>query len=107
MASRFDGRADDQLRALSFTPDIAPHATGGTRTAAITGGCVAMALACARLVATGKLAQSPIRRLIAAVSVGIVNGVPVLDLNYEEDKAASVDLNVVLTDDGHFVEVQG
>ena len=83
------------------------QADGGTRTAAITGGCVAMALACEKLVGAGKLAQSPIKKTIAAISVGIVGGEPMLDLNYEEDKAASVDLNVVLTDDGHFVEVQG
>jgi len=83
------------------------QADGGTRTAAITGGCVAMALACEKLIAAGKLAQSPIRKMIAAISVGIVGGEPMLDLNYEEDKSASVDLNIVLTDDGHFVEVQG
>src|SRR5438067_2899650 len=83
------------------------QADGGTRTAAITGGCVAMAMACEKLIGAGKLAQSPIKKTIAAISVGIVGGEPMLDLNYEEDKAASVDLNVVLTDDGHFVEVQG
>jgi ribonuclease PH len=83
------------------------QADGGTRTAAITGGCVAIALACNRLIAAGKLAQSPIKKMLAAVSVGVVNGEAALDLNYEEDKAASVDLNVVLTEDGHFVEVQG
>src|SRR5207302_8510655 len=70
-------------------------------------GCVAMALACEKLIGAGKLAQSPMKKMIAAVSVGIVGGEPMLDLNYEEDKAASVDLNMVLTDDGHFVEVQG
>lgn len=83
------------------------QADGGTRTAAITGGCVAMAMACEKLVALGKLARSPIQKMIAAVSVGIVGGEPVLDLNYEEDKSASVDLNVVLTEDGQFVEIQG
>lgn len=83
------------------------QADGGTRTAAITGGCVATALAAGRLIAEGVLAASPVRKLIAAVSAGIVEGVPLLDLNYGEDKGASVDLNVVATEDGQFVEVQG
>jgi ribonuclease PH len=83
------------------------QADGGTRTAAITGGCVAVALACASLVKDKILAKSPLKELVAATSVGIVDGVPMLDLNYEEDKAATVDLNVVLTKDMEFVEVQG
>ncbi len=83
------------------------QADGGTRTAAITGSCVAVALAFQKLLAEKKVAQLPIKKMIAAVSVGIVNGEPMLDLNYEEDKEASVDLNMVLTEDGHFVEVQG
>ena len=83
------------------------QADGGTRTAAITGGCVAVALACASLVREKILAKSPLRELVAATSVGIVDGVAMLDLNYEEDKAASVDLNVVLTKGMEFVEVQG
>lgn len=83
------------------------QADGGTRTASITGACVAVALAARRLQATGLMKASPLRRFAAAVSVGVVGGVPVLDLNYEEDKDASVDMNVVMTDDGQFVEVQG
>ena len=83
------------------------QADGGTRTASITGGCVAAALACRRLVQEGVLKKSPIKQMVAAVSVGIVGGEPALDLNYVEDKDAAVDLNVVMTDDGQFVEVQG
>lgn len=83
------------------------QADGGTRTAAITGACVAVELAFRKLIATGKLARSPMKRKVAAVSVGLVNDVPVLDLNYLEDKDASVDLNLVMTDTLDFVEVQG
>ena len=83
------------------------QADGGTRTASITGGCVAAALACKTLVEAGKLAKSPIKKFVAAVSVGIVAGTPLLDLNYEEDKEAGVDMNIVMTQDGQFVEVQG
>ena len=83
------------------------QADGGTRTASITGGCVAIALACRALVASGKVAVSPLRQLVAAVSVGMVEGRPVLDLDYIEDKDAAVDFNVVLTEEGRFVEVQG
>jgi ribonuclease PH len=83
------------------------QADGGTRTAAITGACVATALAVEKLIAKGLIAQSPLRKLIAAVSVGVVGGVPLLDLNYLEDKDAAVDMNLVMTEDGQFVEVQG
>jgi ribonuclease PH len=83
------------------------QADGGTRTASITGACVATALAVQKLIAAGLITQSPLRKLIAAVSVGVVGGVPLLDLNYLEDKDASVDMNLVMTEDGHFVEVQG
>ncbi len=83
------------------------QADGGTRTASITGACVAVALASRKLIATGVMKKSPIKKFVAAVSVGVVGGEPVLDLNYVEDKDASVDLNVVMTDDGQFVEVQG
>ncbi len=82
-------------------------ADGGTRTASITGASVAAALACRKLMTEGKIKQWPIKQLVTAVSVGIVNGVALLDLNYVEDKDAAVDLNVVMTDNGHFVEVQG
>ena len=83
------------------------QADGGTRTASITGACVAVAMTCASLVKAGLLKKSPVKKFVAAVSVGIVGGVPLLDLNYEEDKSAGVDLNVVMTEDGQFVEVQG
>jgi ribonuclease PH len=83
------------------------QADGGTRTAAITGACVAVELAFRHLINTGKLATSPLKRRVAAVSVGLVDDVPVLDLNYLEDKDASVDLNLVMTDALDFVEVQG
>ncbi len=83
------------------------QADGGTRTASITGACVAVALAARKLEAAGLIKKSPIKKFVAAVSVGVVGGEPVLDLNYEEDKDASVDMNVVMTDDGQFVEVQG
>ncbi|HMQ29266.1 MAG TPA: ribonuclease PH [Chloroflexaceae bacterium] len=83
------------------------QADGGTRTAAITGGYVALALACAHLVAQGRLGRSPIVRGVAAVSAGSVGGQLLLDLDYGEDSAADLDCNVVMTDAGAFVEVQG
>ena len=83
------------------------QADGGTRCAAITGGMVALNDAVAKLMADGTLAENPIRRQIAAVSVGVCNGVPTLDLDYAHDSTAEVDLNVVMTDDGRFVELQG
>ncbi|MEJ2199805.1 MAG: ribonuclease PH [Desulfuromonadaceae bacterium] len=83
------------------------QADGGTRTAAITGAYVALVDALKQLLAQGLLEQLPIRDSVAAVSVGIVNGRPVLDLNYEEDFQAAVDMNFVITGSGLFVEVQG
>ena len=83
------------------------QADGGTRCAAITGGMVALNDAVAKLMADGTLAENPIRRQIAAVSVGVCDGVPTLDLDYAHDSTAEVDLNVVMTDDGRFVELQG
>lgn len=83
------------------------QADGGTRTASISGGCVALAIALNKLMAAGKLKAFPIKQLVAAVSAGVYEGVPVLDLNYPEDKAASVDFNVVMTEASQFVEVQG
>jgi ribonuclease PH len=83
------------------------QADGGTRTAAITGSFIAMADALERLVRGGALPGLPIRDCVAAVSVGVVGGRPVLDLNYAEDSAAEVDMNVVMTGAGAFVEVQG
>ena len=83
------------------------QADGGTRTASITGACVAVALAGKRLLAEKKIKKLPIKNFAAAVSVGIVGGEALLDLNYIEDKDAAVDMNLVMTDDGRFVEVQG
>ena len=83
------------------------QADGGTRTASITGASVAVALACAGLRARGQMTRWPMRCLVAAVSVGAVDGGLLLDLNYEEDKNAAVDMNVVMTSKGAFVEVQG
>jgi ribonuclease PH len=82
------------------------EADGGTRTASITGAAVALALALEKLRAGGKIAKSPLKELVAATSVGIVAGEPMLDLDYSEDSAAQVDMNVVMTDGGKFVEVQ-
>jgi ribonuclease PH len=83
------------------------QADGGTRTASITGGCVALAIALNGLMAAGKLKAFPLSKLVSAVSAGVVDGQPVLDLDYVEDKGASVDFNVVMTESGEFVEVQG
>jgi ribonuclease PH len=83
------------------------QADGGTRTAAITGAFVAAQDAVTKLLAQGKLAASPILGPVAAVSVGIVQGVPVLDLEYTEDVSCDTDMNVVMTGAGHYVEVQG
>jgi ribonuclease PH len=82
------------------------QADGGTRTASITGGYVALALAIRKLLEFGALARNPIRDLVAATSVGIVAGEPMLDLAYDEDSQAEVDMNVVLTGAGEFVELQ-
>ena len=83
------------------------EADGGTRTASITGSFVALRLAVQSLLNSGKLAKDPMQCFVAAVSVGIVGGVPMLDLNYGEDSGADVDFNIVMTDKGEFVEVQG
>lgn len=83
------------------------QADGGTRTAAITGAFVALRLALKKLIAEGKLTADPIANTVAAVSVGIVNGIPLLDLCYTEDAAAQVDMNLVMTGSGEFIELQG
>lgn len=83
------------------------QADGGTRTASITGAWVALADAIAHLKAAGKVTGEPLKRAIASVSVGIYQGVPVLDLDYPEDSAADTDMNVVLGDDGGIIEIQG
>ena len=82
------------------------QADGGTRCASITGAYVALSLACARLQAEGRLERSPLTGALAAVSCGIIEGTPLLDLDYSEDSTAEVDANVVMTGDGGLVEVQ-
>jgi ribonuclease PH len=83
------------------------QADGGTRTASITGAYVALSEACERLVARRLIAASPLHGQVAAVSVGIVDGVPVLDLDYAEDSEAETDMNVVMNNGGGFIEIQG
>ena len=112
--SRLIGRA---LRAAVDMEKLGPRtitidcdvlqADGGTRCASITGGMVALNDAIAKLLADGRIAESPIIHQVAAVSVGICGGRPTLDLDYAHDSTADVDLNVVMTDDGRFVELQG
>jgi ribonuclease PH len=121
---KLDGRSSEiqrligrSLRAVVDLEKLGPRtmwvdcdvlqADGGTRTAAITGASLAVAIACEGLVRLGKLKQSPLRKLVAAVSAGVLDSTPVLDLNYEEDKAVTVDFNLVATEDGDFVEMQG
>src|SRR6266436_6709798 len=93
-------------RTITLDCDVL-QADGGTRTAAITGAYVALAIACKRLMKDRRITKSPIVAEVAAVSVGIVDGVPLLDLKYDEDSRAEVDMNVVCTGDGRFIEVQG
>ena len=83
------------------------QADGGTRTASVNGGYVALALALHRLQARGVLKRNPLKQAVAAVSVGLIDGQPILDLDYKLDQQADVDLNVVMTEDGRYVEVQG
>jgi ribonuclease PH len=93
-------------RTISLDCDVL-QADGGTRTAAITGAFVAAHDAVSQLLAAGKIGTSPIRDHVAAISVGILRGTPLLDLEYIEDAACDTDMNVVMTGAGHFVEVQG
>ena len=111
---RLIGRALRSVFDLSLLGERTIHldcdvlqADGGTRTAAITGAFVAAQDAVNGLLAQGKLTQSPIREAVAAISVGIVQGTPLLDLEYTEDSACDTDMNVVMTGAGHYVEVQG
>lgn len=83
------------------------QADGGTRTASITGGFVALYMACQKLLAEGKISKMPIKEFVAAVSCGIVQGVPVLDLDYVEDSNAGTDANFVMTQSGGLIEIQG
>src|SRR5439155_4794728 len=124
MKGRLDGRSTEiqrligrSLRAAVDLEKLGPRtmwidcdvlqADGGTRTAAITGASLAVTVACKKLLGEKKIASPPMRKLIAAVSAGIVDGNAMVDLNYEEDKAAAVDLNLVATADGDVVEIQG
>jgi ribonuclease PH len=105
------------LRAVTNTTELGERtvwidcdviqADGGTRTAAITGGFVALVLALERLRGQGGLARVPITDYVAATSVGVITGTPMLDLAYDEDSRAEVDMNVVKTSDGRFIELQG
>ena len=121
---RLDGRSVEiqrligrSLRAVVDLEKLGPRtiwvdcdvlqADGGTRTTAITGASLALAIACRKLVREKKLDAPPMQKLLAAVSAGILDGQAVLDLNYEEDKLVTVDFNLVATEDGEFVEVQG
>src|ERR1700719_2954364 len=121
---RLDGRSTEiqrligrSLRAVVDLEKLGPRtmwvdcdvlqADGGTRTAAITGASLAVAVACRKLAKEKKVDAPPIRKLVAAVSAGILDGNPIVDLNYEEDKAVTVDFNLIATEDGEFVEVQG
>jgi ribonuclease PH len=93
-------------RTITLDCDVL-QADGGTRTAAITGAYVAFSIACAHLLKERKITKSPIISEVAAVSVGIVDGTPLLDLKYDEDSRAEVDMNIVCSGDGRFIEVQG
>jgi ribonuclease PH len=121
---RLDGRSSEiqrligrSLRAVVDLEKLGPRtmwvdcdvlqADGGTRTAAITGASLAVAIACQQLIVQKKLNVSPIRSLVAAISAGVLSEEALLDLNYEEDKAVSVDFNLVATESGEFVEIQG
>jgi ribonuclease PH len=121
---KLDGRSSEiqrligrSLRAVVDLEKLGPRtmwvdcdvlqADGGTRTAAITGASLAVAIACRGLVEQKKLETIPIRSLVAAVSTGVIDGTSIVDLNYEEDKAVTVDFNMVATEDGEFVELQG
>lgn len=105
LRAAFDLRAFGE-RTLHLDCDVI-QADGGTRTAAITGAMVAAHDAFAKLVAAGLIPTIPVRHFVAAVSVGVYRGMPVLDLDYPEDSDCDTDMNVVMTEQGHFIEVQG
>ena len=121
---KLDGRSSEiqrligrSLRAVVDLEKLGPRtmwidcdvlqADGGTRTAAISGASLGVAIASRRLLEQKKLAEMPVRTLIGAVSLGVLQDVPIVDLNYEEDKLVTVDFNLVATEEGEFVEVQG
>ena len=105
MRAVFDLKALGE-RTIALDCDVI-QADGGTRTASITGAFVAAQDAVAHLMAAGRISASPITASVAAISVGILRGVPMLDLDYAEDSSCDTDMNVVMTGAGHFVEVQG
>lgn len=93
-------------RTITIDCDVI-QADGGTRTASITGAYIALAMAIERLMQKGALKQYPIKSNVAAISVGIVSGIPMTDLKYSEDSAAEVDMNVIMNGEGEFIEIQG
>jgi ribonuclease PH len=93
-------------RSITLDCDVI-QADGGTRTASITGACVALNDAISILIEKGLLEENPLRHLVASVSVGIYQGTPVLDLDYDEDCNAETDMNIVMDDSGNFIEIQG
>ncbi len=98
----------EKLPGLTITVDCdVLQGDGGTRTASVTGGFIALALACKKLVEDGVILRSPIKNYVAAVSAGVVDEQPMLDLCYEEDSSAQVDLNCVMNDEGCLIEIQG
>jgi ribonuclease PH len=121
---RIDGRSVEiqrligrSLRAVVDLEKLGPRtiwvdcdvlqADGGTRTTAITGASLALAIACRKLVMEKKVDSPPMQKLVAAVSAGVLDGEAIVDLNYEEDKLVAVDFNLVATEDGEFIEIQG
>ena len=111
---RLIGRSLRAAVDLTMLPDLSItidcdvlQGDGGTRTASVTGGFIALSLACDKLVRDGVLLRSPIKNYVAAVSAGIVDDQPMLDLCYEEDSSAMVDLNCVMDDQGRLIEIQG
>jgi ribonuclease PH len=104
-------RAAVDLRALGEHTVIIDcdvlQADGGTRTASISGGYIALCEAMDRLLSEGSIATNPVHGLVASVSVGIYRGIPILDLDYLEDSEAETDMNIVMNDAGHFIEIQG
>jgi ribonuclease PH len=105
LRAAFDLRAFGE-RTLHLDCDVI-QADGGTRTAAITGAMVAAYDAFAQLVTAERIAAVPLKHFVAAISVGVYHGMPVLDLDYVEDSGCDTDMNIVMTDAGHFIEVQG
>ena len=111
---RLIGRSLRAAVDMTLLPDISItidcdvlQGDGGTRTASVTGGFIALAIACHKLVKDGVIAKNPIKNYVAAISAGIVDDQPMLDLCYEEDSSAMVDLNCVMNDAGELIELQG